>query len=172
MALGSRVADLEYLDLLTPNRLKLGRNNERSPVGPLFVTGKPDKFVVENKRIFNSWFQQWLISHVPDLIPQPKWFSSDPNVSEGDVVIFRKEDGKVVSGNYQYGMIKTVEPSRDGKARSVIIRYRNHNENVDRNTRRAVREIVMIHPVDELSIVSDLGEIACAVDAKQKLQHV
>ena len=37
--------DLESIDLLTPNRLKLGRNNDRSPVEPLFVTGKCDKFL-------------------------------------------------------------------------------------------------------------------------------
>ena len=34
ISLGSVVADLENLDLITPNRLRLGRNNERSPVGP------------------------------------------------------------------------------------------------------------------------------------------
>ena len=33
IGLGSKVANLEHLDLLTPNRLKLGRNNNRSPVG-------------------------------------------------------------------------------------------------------------------------------------------
>ena len=38
IAIGSIVSELENVDLLTPNRLRLWRNNERSPVGPLFVS--------------------------------------------------------------------------------------------------------------------------------------
>ena len=45
IATNNAVADLENIDLLTPNRLKLGRNKQRSPVGPMWVTGKPDKFI-------------------------------------------------------------------------------------------------------------------------------
>ena len=33
LGLGNIVSELENLDLITPNRLKLGRNNDRSPVG-------------------------------------------------------------------------------------------------------------------------------------------
>ena len=40
IGLHSYSTDLENLDLLTPNRLRLGRNNERSPVGPMLVTTK------------------------------------------------------------------------------------------------------------------------------------
>ena len=32
-------SDYENMDLLTPNRLKLGRNNERSPVSLISITG-------------------------------------------------------------------------------------------------------------------------------------
>jgi hypothetical protein len=32
LSLGNNVSDFEAMDLITPNRLKLGRNNERSPV--------------------------------------------------------------------------------------------------------------------------------------------
>ena len=35
LGIGSIVSDLENLDLITPNRLRLGRNNDRSPVGPM-----------------------------------------------------------------------------------------------------------------------------------------
>ena len=41
IGLGSVVSDLENLDLITPNRLKFGRNNNRSPIGPIeLVEGK------------------------------------------------------------------------------------------------------------------------------------
>ena len=29
------------------------------------VTGNHDKILKENKRTFNSWFEAWLIFHVP-----------------------------------------------------------------------------------------------------------
>ena len=40
VAIGNETEDLECVDLLTPNRLRLGRNNERSPVGSIDITDK------------------------------------------------------------------------------------------------------------------------------------
>ena len=68
-------------------------------------------------------------------------------------------------------MIKDAEIGRDGKTRSVIVKYRNHNETFDRETRRAVRELVIIHRVDELNILQELGEIAVFTDMKRKLTN-
>ena len=39
---------LDNLDMLTPNRLLLGRNNEGSPVEPVEVTGSYDKIISVN----------------------------------------------------------------------------------------------------------------------------
>ena len=39
IGLGNKVESLESLDILTPNRLILGRNNSRGPVSPLSITG-------------------------------------------------------------------------------------------------------------------------------------
>ena len=159
----------ESLDILTPDILKLGRNNDRSPVGPLSVSGKCKRFLHENERIFNSWFYQWLISYVPTLLKQQKWFQDDHKISVGDVVIFMKKEGEL-NVTYQYGMVEAVQPSKDHKIRTVIVRYWNHGENVNRTTKRAVRELVLIHHIDELDIISELGAIASAVDAKKRLQ--
>ena len=35
LALGSITSDFESMDLITPNYLRLGRNNDRSPIGSL-----------------------------------------------------------------------------------------------------------------------------------------
>ena len=53
---------------------------------------------------------------------------------------------------------------------TVIVRYRNHGENVNQTTKRAVRELVLIHHVDELDIISELGVVASAVDTKKRLE--
>ena len=170
IAIGSKVADLENLDLLTPNRLKLGRNNDRSPSGPLDVTGKPDKIISLNKNIFNKWFDQWLTSYVPSLMQKPKWFKSNSNLAVGDIVLFLKKEGELNS-NYQYGIVQSVECSQDGKVRKANVKYRNYHENSNRLTRRAVRELILIHSFDDLDIVKELGEIATAADIQMRLQH-
>ena len=159
LALGNIVSDFENMDLITPNRLKLGRNNERSPVSPMKVIGNHTKILEENKKIFNVWFETWLTSHVPKLMDQPKWFRNDRDVKICDVILFNKNDG-LFANTYQYGMIHEIEPSRDGLIRKVVVKYRNNNENVDRFTTRAVRELVLIHPVDEIHLMEELGNVA------------
>ena len=52
----NKVADLENLDLITPNWLILGRNNERCPNAPLVLSGDHKKLIEKNASIFRSWF--------------------------------------------------------------------------------------------------------------------
>ena len=170
ISLGSVVAELESLDLITPNRLRLGRNNERSPTGPMIVTNDPSKFANTNKQIYNTWFQAWLISHVPNLMEHPKWFDSDKDLQVGDIVLFLKNENGL-SSDYQYGMINKVNVSIDGKIRSVDVKYRNHNESTDRITHRASRQLIVIHQIDEIDIMAELGEVATYCDMKLRLQH-
>ena len=166
LAVRSVPSDVEQIDLLTPNRLMLGRNNDRSPVVPLNVSSNLGKVIQQNERIVTAWFECWLTSHVPKLVDQPKWFKSDADVQVGDVVLFLKKE-KEFAGNYQYGIVKDVEISRDDKIRKIVIEYVNASETTKRETRRSVREVVVIHPVDELGIVRELGEIASWVDIQK-----
>ena len=115
----------------------------------------PSRFLQDNEKIFNTWFENWLLSHVPKLMFHPKWFNGERDVKVGDVILFLKNEGSL-NNTYQYGMIKDVEFSKDDKIRRATIKYRNTN----RETRRAGRNIVMIHPVDETCIAQELGEIA------------
>ena len=164
IGLGSKVADLEHADLLTPNRLRLGRNNDRSPVGPMLVSADAGRIMDDNQRIFNSWFQTWLVSYVPTLMHHPKWFVDDRDIKVGDIVIFVKEEGHNIGGTYQYGMVHKLEHSRDGKIRNIKVKYRNHKEKFDRFTDRAVREVIVIHQVDELSIMTELAQVQTFVN--------
>ena len=69
-------------------------------------------------------------------------------------------------------MVMSTEEGRDGKIRAVTIKYRNHNEDFDRETRRATRQLVIIHRVDELNILQELGEISTIADMKKKLSNI
>ena len=55
LAIGNLTGDLENLDLITPNQLRFGRNNDRSPMGPLTVSNNPKTFLKCNEEIFNAW---------------------------------------------------------------------------------------------------------------------
>ena len=165
LAIGNIVGDFECLDLITPNRLLLRRNNVRCQSGIMNCTN-PTNVIKENQAIFNSWFEVWLLVHVPKLMHQQMWFSSD-NINVGDVIMFTKSDS-VISNSYTYGIVKSLEFGRDGVARKATVRYRNENERVFRETKRAVRSLVIIHHVDDVDMMKELGLMAMYCDSIYK----
>ena len=111
IAIGNIVQGLENIDILTPNRLMLARNNDRCPIGTLTVTEDIGKIVKRNTDVYNTWFKCWLISYVPTLILQPKWYQSDRDPKIGDVILFLKSE-KEFERKYQYGIITDIKVSR------------------------------------------------------------
>ena len=89
----------------------------------------------------------------------PKWVSTYHDIKICYVVLFLKQDG-VLSNSYQYGMVSGIVPSKDGVIHKVTVQYRNHQENVDRYKTRSVHDLVLIHPVDELNLMEELGKVA------------
>ena len=156
LALAGRT-EFEIADVLAPNRLLMGRNIDCSPTFPVEVSSNPDRFM---KSISTSWFEVWPTVHVPKLMHHPKWFTNDREVQVGDIVLFTKIDD-TFGNTYKYSKIKQVEKSNDGRIRKVMVEYRNHNKNVNRETYRAVHSIIMIHPVDELSLAEELAYANC-----------
>lgn len=159
IAVRNETRDLENVDILTPNRLMLARNNNRCPVGTLQVTEDIGKIIKRNEDVFTTWFKAWLVSYVPTLILQPKWFKSDRDPKVGDIVLFLKSD-KEFEKLYQYGMIVDLKTSRDGKIRQIEIVYQNSTEKTKRYTSRGTREVVVIHHVDELGLIRELNILA------------
>ena len=92
------------------------------------------------------------------------WFRSDRDVAIGDVVLFLKSE-KEFDLQYQYGIVATTYEGRDGLIRAVDVDYQNFGENTKRKTKRGVRELVIIHPVDEIGISRELFELANGPDA-------
>ena len=162
VTIGNETEDLENLDVITANRLRLGRNNSRSPVGPLELTGKVDRILKLKTDVFQSWWEAWLVSALPKLIPRPKWFKNDVDMKCGNIILFNKAEGSI-AGEYKFGIVKECHFSSDGKIRSVTIRYRNASEGIDRTTKRAVRSLVIIHRVNEIDLMEELGKAALDV---------
>ena len=150
---------LESMDILTPNRLILGRNNNRSPTAPLEINHDIRKIIQSNNEIFKAWFKEWLVSCVPNLIKQPKWFITDRSIAVGDVVLFLKSE-KVFDLQYQFGIVSKTIESKDGLIRSVEVKYQNPGEDTKRVTKRGIRELVVIHAVEEIGISKELYDMA------------
>ena len=62
IALGNRSCDFEAMDLITPTRLLMGGNNERSPEGSLEDSNDYERILKQNNKIYQFWFKNWLIS--------------------------------------------------------------------------------------------------------------
>ena len=149
LGLGNKTDQLENLDILTPNRLILGRNNDRCPTQPLELTADHRKIIESNVDIFRAWFNTWLISYVPTLMKRSKWHADDGRISVGDVVLFLKSEQEF-DLQYQYGIVKATIEGKDGKVRKIEVEYQNHKENVKRTTIRGVRDVIVIHTVEEM----------------------
>ena len=137
IGVGSKCEMLENLDILTPNRLILGRNNYRCPTLPLELTWDQKKIIDTDVKVFNAWFSSWLISYVPSLIDRPKWFHSDSDINVGDVVLFLKSEQEF-DKHYQYGIVRVLNRGSDDKIRTIIVEYQNHNEKIKRTTTRGL----------------------------------
>ena len=166
LCLGNRYVNIEELDLITPSRLMLGRNNNRAPGGQVTVD-RPTKILESMERIEEVWWETWKNLKIGDYIPKPnKWLKTTDNVREGDIVIFKRDpDNPVGTCIWRIGRIKTAEKSRDDKVRTVEIEYRNYKERELRTTRRAVRTIAVIHKEQDMDFVGELG----AVNAEMNL---
>ena len=68
LALGNIVSNYQNTDFLTANKLKLGRNYEKSPVSPISITDNLSEIVKMNKRIFKTWLETWLVNQVSKLM--------------------------------------------------------------------------------------------------------
>ena len=158
IGLRSKKKNLDTLDLLTPNRLILGRNNNRSPNAPLVLCTRHQNLIDQNATIFKAWFNAWLIGYVPQLIERPKWHTNDRELNIGDIVLFLKSE-KEFDEQYQYGMVCAVHQGNDGHIRRVDVKYRNSTEETTRTTQRGVRDLVVISPVDELDIYERLYKL-------------
>ena len=162
ICLGSRTEDLDHLDLITPSRLLLGRNNKRALSGPVTVSG-PSRLMDQLEATKKAWWNVWKQEKLIDFIPQPsKWRKTTQNIQEGDIVIFLKTGQEQSLGEpvWKLGRVVAVETSRDGLVRTVVIEYKNSTEKVFRTTRRSARSVAILHHEGDLELVDELNEAA------------
>ena len=80
-------------ELLTPNRFKLGRANNRAIEGPMSISPETGPTQLLNRvQDIQSYWYQLLLDRLHHLIPRPnKWCKTDP-ITVGDIVVFKLKD--------------------------------------------------------------------------------
>ena len=149
--------DVDNMDLITPNRLKFGRNNDMAPIALAILTNNPKKITEATWRAFEAWWRSWLDFALPKLMNKPQSSQKNRDLEIGDVVLMKKQEG-YMAGYYRLGMVDKLMESDDGVVRKVKLRYRNVGEQVNRETTRGVAGLVLIRKCDELDIWTAMFE--------------
>lgn len=159
LCLGSRYTNLETLDLITPSRLLLGRNNKRAPIGRV-KRDNPGPILQQMAVLEEAWWESWKRLKINDYVPRAnKWHKSVDVVVRGDIVVFPREPSNTITtSTWRIGRVKEVETSKDGIDRVVVIEYRNFKEKVLRTTRRAARQVAVIVREVDVDFVGDLSK--------------
>ena len=161
------------MKMITPNHLRMGRLNTRTLVGPMKLPATVRGQLEAISKMYKAWFNIWAQTYVPRLIHQPKWFQTDEDLMVGDVVYFQRRDRAVGEPKWTLGIVEELEKGKDGIARKATIKYCNSseqrlslvkdNKNADRTlaryTERAVRKLIKLFSVEELSLTEDLARL-------------
>ena len=152
IALGKRssTSDVGW-EVITPNRLKLGRNNCRSLEGPVWLSDKctPQTLLDHNRKIQTLWFDLFT-SRLHHLIPKPTQVSQDRVPGEGDVVLFLhlETPGSRRTDRWKLGVVTSLS---DNGCRATI-RYRDKEDKKNGEFRTCERSL------RDLSIIADQSD--------------
>jgi hypothetical protein len=131
-------------DIITPNRLKLGRNNFRQLEGHIVLSGGPQTMLDRNRLLQEKWYDIF-IDRIHLLVPKALPSHSHP-LNEGDVVVFVFQDaGTPKMWVWRLGVI-TRQISRS----TYEIQYYNRAGGSKRLLRRDARHIALVCSLDEI----------------------
>ena len=147
----SNVNDPKW-DIITANRLKLGRNNNRSLEGwfDLEKGSGPDALLRRNQDLQKVWYQTFIDS-IHHLIPRPaKWSKSDP-LNVGDVVVFTYTENAMGKSRdvWKLGKIEKIV-----KKNKVEITYPGPMDSKGRSKKKT-----LVRCPRNISVVFAVGEI-------------
>ena len=140
-------------EILTANRIKLGRNNNRSLEGAgIEVDLAPNmiKLLQRNRQIYQSWYQLFMDEiHNINLRPD-KWTKSSPMPVVGDIVMFVMTDAKASKEARQWKLGRVHSVSK----RTISIQYSTSSNKSQQTTKHTVernpRDVSIIVALEDL----------------------
>ena len=142
----SQADDLGF-SIITPNRLKLGRNNNRALDHSIVLDPSTDIDLLETcRKVQNLWYQLF-IDRVHFLIPKPeKWSKTDP-IEPDDIVVFVLKDANLPK-LYKWSLGRVLRASK----RSLQIEYVATGGKGKLFVTRSPRQVSKVFSPDELPI--------------------
>jgi len=138
-------------EVITPNRLKLGRNNYRSLEGNGFsldMAGSFTKILDRNRSIYQQWYQSFMENvHLLNLRPN-KWLKSSRLPIIDDLVIFVYNDSNHAKESIHWRLGRVVEVL----GTKVSLKYTGKFKGVEQTLVRSLRDISIVYSVGEMSI--------------------
>ena len=144
IARGSATAatDLGW-EIITPNRLKLGRNSHRNLEGLVILDNCPASQLEKNRLIFSRWYKLFL-ERLPLLIPVAEK-EDGREVKVGDIVLFIYEDSNI-PGMDTWKIARVIEVV---SARTILLEYTNAGSG-RKTLQRSIRQVSLILGAEEL----------------------
>ena len=152
-------ADPDYLQVLTPNMLLLGRANSELPVKNYEDVDEPMVRLAYVSELLRLWWGQHYVQDFSSLVPTQKWWEVKRNIRQGDIVLIQYTSMAKV-GDYRLGRVIAVEVDDDGLVRTCIVKYKiikdlpadrmkNYEGITNKFIRVAVQRLVIIVPREE-----------------------
>ena len=132
--------------------------NKRSLDGPIKLPESRMELLSKVEETYIAWYKIWLETLVPKLMFTPKWFKTDKELKQGDLVYFRKKES-ALDGKWVIGIVEDIERGRDNIIRMVSIKYFNGMKKTPQITLRTVRKLVKLWDIDDLHLEEDLAEL-------------
>ena len=135
--------------ILTPNQLILGRNYDTThPMVP-----GPEvniAFMLPHIRnIISNWFDRWNTAVVPNMFKVSRWEVGHPDLQVGDLCLLHQKKGRHGLQSYKYCRVEELLESRDGRTRTVKIKYFNSPSNKPKYVISDVRKLTLIPKISD-----------------------
>ena len=147
----------DFLNVVTPNQLLLGRSGESCP--PLDYEeedGRYTRRLAYVSSVYNSWWKQWIRQVLPTLVPIRRWRKARKNLSVGDIVLI--EYPNPLAEDYRVGRVTGVKKGQSGLVRTVTVGYRKKNVREDPITYRSKKLVEEEMAVQRLSLLVPVTE--------------
>ena len=134
-------------DIITPNRLKLGRNNYRSLDDGFVLDSSTETQLLESNRKIQTVWYQIMLDRLHHLIPKcKKWLKTD-KIEKGDIVVFVHNDSGIMKRwSWSLGKVDSVTD------RNLTLEYFGPGKKRKLYVPRNPRQVAKIHSADDIPV--------------------
>ena len=144
-------------EILTANRIKLGRNNNRSLVGSgmtIDLSPSLTKLLEKNRKIYHCWYQLFIDNiHALNLRPS-KWPKSSRQPAVGDIVLFVYNDAAHCEKSRKWKLGKVLETTKNSVKIQFVVQTPKTQKMVNHTADRNPRDVSLILSLEEIQINS------------------